>query len=66
MISIHAPTRGATAEDAEKLGGNLPISIHAPTRGATSIIALTVFTHFISIHAPTRGATILCYILLSN
>ena len=34
MISIHAPTRGAT-EDAEKLGGNLPISIHAPTRGAT-------------------------------
>ena len=37
MISIHAPTRGATAEDAEKLGGNLPISIHAPTRGATPI-----------------------------
>ena len=33
-ISIHAPTRGATAAYAAATGG-LQISIHAPTRGAT-------------------------------
>ena len=35
-ISIHAPTRGATAALKRKLT-KLKISIHAPTRGATSI-----------------------------
>ena len=34
IISIHAPTRGATELTPEQLGA-LTISIHAPTRGAT-------------------------------
>ena len=33
-ISIHAPTRGATADGSEVLP-DMDISIHAPTRGAT-------------------------------
>ena len=35
IISIHAPTRGATLSSVD-LSGARPISIHAPTRGATS------------------------------
>ena len=35
-ISIHAPTRGATANAYETINRNR-ISIHAPTRGATQI-----------------------------
>ena len=31
-----------------------------------SIIAFTVFTHFISIHAPTRGATVAYVKNISN
>ena len=34
LISIHAPTRGATIYHRD-VTGNLNISIHAPTRGAT-------------------------------
>ena len=34
MVSIHAPTRGATASRTERYSGK-PVSIHAPTRGAT-------------------------------
>ena len=34
LISIHAPTRGATCGEFEVLYPNI-ISIHAPTRGAT-------------------------------
>ena len=39
VISIHAPTRGATGILHGKVGGT-DISIHAPTRGATMIYAL--------------------------
>ncbi len=38
MISIHAPTRGATGITPDK-GLAMPISIHAPTRGATPVEA---------------------------
>ena len=34
LISIHAPTRGATCTDHE-IKEDITISIHAPTRGAT-------------------------------
>ena len=34
MVSIHAPTRGAT-RDCTKLFNDFSVSIHAPTRGAT-------------------------------
>ena len=56
LISIHAPTRGATTFrfDVYK---RLRISIHAPTRGATQAIAEVLDDMGISIHAPTRGAT---------
>ena len=38
LISIHAPTRGATGR-ITYLVGCIKISIHAPTRGATAIFA---------------------------
>ena len=57
-ISIHAPTRGATTENAYATF-HTKISIHAPTRGAT-YVSEKIYTYFeISIHAPTRGATML-------
>ena len=55
-ISIHAPTRGATAYKVE-LWIDLEISIHAPTRGATQMYNGIQSVYKISIHAPTRGAT---------
>ena len=56
VVSIHAPTRGAT-----QVSG-IPntyrkVSIHAPTRGATIGVFLTFTYNDVSIHAPTRGAT---------
>ena len=42
IISIHAPTRGATS-NITSLKNGVIISIHAPTRGATTII-LVLFT----------------------
>ena len=56
LISIHAPTRGATEYTRSQLKG-FYISIHAPTRGATSYAKNTDMAKSISIHAPTRGAT---------
>ena len=50
-ISIHAPTRGATAEGVR----NTPymgISIHAPTRGATCIIPSTISTEIFQSTLP--------------
>ena len=37
VISIHAPTRGATIRVSEEELAQIKISIHAPTRGATKI-----------------------------
>ena len=62
LISIHAPTRGATAAKDESLVV-WDISIHAPTRGATLRRAIDSSPVYISIHAPTRGAT-LCVLWL--
>ena len=57
-VSIHAPTRGATARPAATF--LLPsVSIHAPTRGATSRSAFRISDGRVSIHAPTRGATVI-------
>ena len=55
-VSIHAPTRGATAVDAPA-GDRREVSIHAPTRGATRRVAVHSGRPAVSIHAPTRGAT---------
>ena len=55
-VSIHAPTRGATAEGPEKLN-RWKVSIHAPTRGATFVTKDSLNLIEVSIHAPTRGAT---------
>ena len=56
IISIHAPTRGATTVIVQT--SPVPvISIHAPTRGATFTVLRFFFQMIISIHAPTRGAT---------
>ena len=55
-VSIHAPTRGATA--LRSLCSVLAeVSIHAPTRGATGKISVGSQDEKVSIHAPTRGAT---------
>ena len=56
VVSIHAPTRGATNSNRNRSPG-LEVSIHAPTRGATKAIANGEKTIKVSIHAPTRGAT---------
>ena len=56
VISIHAPTRGATKIH-DLARSETWISIHAPTRGATVIYFLSSKNVCISIHAPTRGAT---------
>ena len=56
LVSIHAPTRGATQGcKREPIGTS--VSIHAPTRGATPIIKQERMVPLVSIHAPTRGAT---------
>ena len=57
MISIHAPTRGATFCGIIKRQNQI-ISIHAPTRGATGCYFFVLKFPKISIHAPTRGATL--------
>ena len=55
-VSIHAPTRGATAVHQHLLRA-LRVSIHAPTRGATATPTDAPVLARVSIHAPTRGAT---------
>ena len=57
LISIHAPTRGATVL-CFCVVVELDISIHAPTRGATKDVHRLQCLCYISIHAPTRGATL--------
>gem|GEM_PF-240029 len=56
VISIHAPTRGATSYH-KLCCSDQGISIHAPTRGATKYPPFSECHYGISIHAPTRGAT---------
>ena len=58
LVSIHAPTRGATCERCVYYTGISNVSIHAPTRGAT-VLCLCIIAQKkqVSIHAPTRGAT---------
>ena len=56
MVSIHAPTRGATLQGTAKYRGQ-QVSIHAPTRGATHHRGWSNQQQQVSIHAPTRGAT---------
>ena len=57
MISIHAPTWGATY-GAGVFFGEVKISIHAPTWGATKRHPQGYRPSPISIHAPTWGATV--------
>ena len=56
FVSIHAPTRGATAV-ADFCERCVNVSIHAPTRGATRRRSQPHDLSSVSIHAPTRGAT---------
>ena len=55
-VSIHAPGRGATVEDLQRVE-EIEVSIHAPGRGATERRASIDGLHNVSIHAPGRGAT---------
>ena len=63
LISIHAPTRGATFFCRISIT-SMRISIHAPTRGATRKKTATIMRIKISIHAPTRGATFCVKIII--
>ena len=57
LISIHAPTKGATIATAY-MDKTKMISIHAPTKGATMFRGGVLRSReYISIHAPTKGAT---------
>ena len=62
LVSIHAPTRGATACTLF-CSCFTCVSIHAPTRGATKKRFTQRFWVSVSIHAPTRGATNLVPVL---
>ena len=55
-ISIHTPTKGATAKARDTITMTL-ISIHTPTKGATEFYRLVGLMQQISIHTPTKGAT---------
>ena len=57
IVSIHAPTWGATYH---AILWNFPksVSIHAPTWGATAALLAPQGTKGVSIHAPTWGATL--------
>ena len=57
MVSIHAPTRGATSIMLDLELTEAVVSIHAPTRGATYQTYPEILDNIVSIHAPTRGAT---------
>ena len=63
MVSIHAPTRGATLYMRKKYCQHV-VSIHAPTRGATVHYGVITVSIYVSIHAPTRGATHSIHVLL--
>ena len=54
-VSIHAPVRGATVDDAQRVG-RVVVSIHAPVRGATRHGGRHPALPAVSIHAPVRGA----------
>ena len=56
IVSIHAPTQGATTSRLPRLG-NYGVSIHAPTQGATFGQRPGDNQIRVSIHAPTQGAT---------
>ena len=56
VVSIHAPTRGAT-DGYGKLFTMVKVSIHAPTRGCDNDTVYLTRWRVVSIHAPTRGAT---------
>ena len=56
MVSIHAPTWGATVE-LQRVLGAVVVSIHAPTWGATEAAKPAFRLLDVSIHAPTWGAT---------
>jgi len=58
IISIHAPTQGATPARSIRSATSNPISIHAPTQGATDMQPKDLIEYVISIHAPTQGATV--------
>ena len=53
LISIHAPTKGAT-ESGEYDTGNMTISIHAPTKGATCIATNKIFMYLFQSTLPRR------------
>ena len=63
LISIHAPTRGATTY-VRYYPQRRRISIHAPTRGATEEHRVKFVSIKISIHAPTRGATLVAFVAM--
>ena len=56
VVSIHAPTWGATPIP-QRPDHRHNVSIHAPTWGATKEIEVSVEARNVSIHAPTWGAT---------
>ena len=55
-VSIHAPTRGATAPYS-RVGLDYKFQSTHPHGVRHELHALTFYAHAVSIHAPTRGAT---------
>ena len=65
LISIHAPTRGATLISASRLPYHLNFNPRSYKRSDDEIIR-NQFIEDISIHAPTRGATLKVFTLRIN
>ena len=59
VISIHAPTRGATSLKATEYKLSIDFNPRSHER-SDNYIPDEFKSYIISIHAPTRGATILC------
>ena len=64
-ISIHAPTRGATANGGEMIYDHNDFNPRSHT-GSDTCVVIKVVDFKISIHAPTRGATVFAGLAIYN
>ena len=61
-VSIHTPTKGVTAVQANDFRIPL-VSIHTPTKGVTTSIVVSQTHDIVSIHTPTKGVTSDCSVM---
>ena len=57
-ISIHAPARGATNDNAESPISTVNFNPRSREGSDCAVLAVQLYRYTISIHAPARGATV--------